>query len=142
MPAVAASQVENAFDLPLDLKSIVGQSLLNQARAEANDVLIRVPHGHEILAINRIPIFVFSHLLRGPISRSFRYPLVTQVFIKQIWINRRCRQQVSNTFAGMSVSEGIRAVSNPVANLFALENGLHCINNLLLSTVDKKDVLD
>ena len=58
MPAVAAAEIEHAFHFTLDLDLVVSKPLLNQPGAKTNDILIRIPVGHEITAVNGIPVLV------------------------------------------------------------------------------------
>src|SRR5712691_7761417 len=62
VPPVTAAQIESALHLSLYLVSVVGKLSLNQPRTEANDILIRIPHGHEFIAVNSVPVLVFLAL--------------------------------------------------------------------------------
>src|SRR5215510_3821504 len=68
---VATTEIENAFHFAFDLDLIVSKSLLNESSTKADDVLIWIPVGHEIAAVNGIPVFVWrAHLVSssGPYS--------------------------------------------------------------------------
>src|ERR1041385_5230734 len=59
MTSIAAAEIQNRIHFFLDVELIVRETLAYQTRAKANDILVRIPHGHELLAVNFVPLLVY-----------------------------------------------------------------------------------